>query len=115
MKTHIFIYKSLNEVCKQATLGNLKRDNGFRENTVIDSEDLGPEKTLTSLLFFLNIHSESRLRARGSMVYYHCINRIACLLYCGNKAASVDNSSHNTDSLQFQTSWKENNRFHKTG
>jgi len=52
MNTRIFIYKSLNEVCKQATFRDVKRDNAFRENTAIDFEDLGPEKTLTSLSFF---------------------------------------------------------------
>ena len=51
MNTRIFIYKSLNKVCKQATFRNVKRDNAFRENTAIDSEDLGPEKTLTCLSF----------------------------------------------------------------
>ena len=34
MKTPV-IFKSLNEVCKQNTFGNVKRDNGCRENTTV--------------------------------------------------------------------------------
>ena len=32
------IFKSLNEVCKQTTLRNVKLDNGRRENTALDAQ-----------------------------------------------------------------------------
>ena len=32
------IFKSLNEVCKQTTLRNVKLDNGRRKNTAVDAQ-----------------------------------------------------------------------------
>ena len=85
VKTRI-ICKSLNEVCKQTTFRNLKRDKGCRENTTIDHYFVLVRLKNSSIIFFFFFFFFFYAKVTTGMSYYLSLNQSNfCRLFLGYK------------------------------
>ena len=79
VKTRI-ISKSLNEVCKQTTFRNFKRDKGCRENATIDHYFVLVPLKNSSILYFFYV------KITTDMSHYLSLNQSKfCRLFLGYK------------------------------